>query len=490
MSEVNPFYLITFIVYLVLVLGIGLWAFTRTKTVMDFWVFGQNMGPVFASWALIANFVSAVSVIGFIGAVYVEGYALMTHTILGLMLGLSGLYFVVGYVRRLNVLTFPDLVARVTGYEAARPLAGAVLLISGVLYLIMQLVGSGLLITAITGVPYRYMVWVVGIVFIAYTMLGGLVSVVWTDLLQGILMVSGITIVFIYMLMDQGGLTSINTQLAGFDAALVHPTHGGTYTLLFVAGMFLAFFGTLFTEQDMLIRIAATRDVRTAKIHIAVSGFVLSVFYSMLILLGGATAVALNNASIPVATPDAAFPTLITSYVTTVIGVVIILAVMSAILSTTDTRLHAVGMTVARDIYSYFKPHADEHQLMRVSRTATMLLGLLATAAAVNPPGTIITLYGLRAVLLTSAFLIPVYVAVFWTDLDGRAVLVAIASGGAVGLGTHLAGGGIGPIPSSFLGVGTAILVLLLSQRYFYGRPRTMPAPGMKARGRAPSSVS
>jgi Na+(H+)/acetate symporter ActP len=48
-----------------------------------------------------------------------------------------------------------------------------VLLVSGWMYLIMQLVGAGLLVTAITGVPYEYMVWVIGAVFIIYTVMGG-----------------------------------------------------------------------------------------------------------------------------------------------------------------------------------------------------------------------------------------------------------------------------------------------------------------------------
>lgn len=485
MAEVNPYYLTAFVLYLLVVLAIGVWAYTRTKNVMDFWVFGQNMGPILATWSLIANFVSAVSVIGFIGAVYVEGYSLMTHTILGLMLGLSGLYFVVGYVRPLNVLTFPDLIARVTGYQVSRPLAGSVLLLSGWLYLIMQLVGAGLLITAITGVPYEYMVWVIGAVFIVYTVMGGLVSVAWTDLLQGILMVLAVVIAMVYMVDDQGGLTAINSQLAALDAARVDPTHGGSYTLLAIGAMFLAFFGTIFTEQDMLIRIAATKNVRTAKIHLAAAGVVLSLFYSMLVLLGGATTVALLGSGLAVDNPDAAFPTLITAYVPTGIGILIILAVMSAILSTTDTRLHATGMTVARDIYSYFRPQADDRRLMRVSRIATVVLGLTATAAAVNPPGTIIVLYGFRAVLLTSAFFVPVYVAVFWTELDGRAVLTAITGGGLVGLVTHLMGGGIGAIPSTFLGVGTATLLLLVAHFVFRSRdpqpPAAAPAASMAA---------
>lgn len=462
MTEVNPFYLGAFITYLLVVLGIGTWAYTRTKSVMDFWVMGQSMGPVLATFSLVANFVSAVSVIGFVGAVYAKGYSLMSHTILGLMLGLAGLYAVVGTVRRLNVLTFPDLIARVTGFEVSRPLAGSVLLASSWLYLIMQLVGSGLLVTAITGVPYQYMVWVIGGVFIVYTVMGGLVSVAYTDLLQGLLMVTAVVVVFIYMLTDLGGLTAINLEFGKIDPARIDPTAGGEFTLLYIASMFVAFFGTILTEQDMLIRIAATRDVRTAKIHIAAAGAILSVFYCMLVLLGGAAAVALTRAGISIPTPDAAFPTLITQYVPTGIGVLIILAVMSAILSTTDTRLHAAGMTVARDIFNYFRPDADPALLMRVSRTATVVLGITATAAAVDPPGTIITLYGFRAVLITSAFLIPVYAAVFRSDLKGGAVVAAIAIGAAAGLGTHIAGGGIGAIPSTFIGVGSATAGLLI----------------------------
>jgi Na+/proline symporter len=481
-STVQPLYLAAFIAYLVVVLMIGVWAHRRTRSVMDFWVMGQKMGPGLATWSLVANFVSSVSVIGFIGAVYAGGYSLMTRTILGLMLGLAALYAVVGVVRRLNVLTFPDLVARVTGFQISRPLAGTVLLISGWMYLIMQLVGAGLLVTAITGVPYAYMVWVIGVVFIVYTVMGGLVSVAWTDLLQGMLMVFAVMATALFLFHDLGGLTRIHTSFAEISPTLLHPTGGGTYTLLGISAIFLAFFGTILTEQDMLIRIAATKDVRTAKFHIAAGGVILSIFYCVLVLLGGATTVALAQAGLDISTPDAAFPTLLTGYVPTGIGVLIILAVMSAILSTTDTRLHATGMTVARDIYSYFRPAAGEVELMKVSRISTVVLGITATAAAINPPGTIIFLYGFRAVLLTSAFLVPVYVAVFKSSVSGRAVLVAIALGALGGLGAELAGGTLGPIPSTFVGVGTSTLALLIGNAVFRtprprGRAGTGPTP-------------
>ncbi|ELY91781.1 Na+/solute symporter [Natrialba hulunbeirensis JCM 10989] len=472
MSDVNPYYLGAFVLYLVLVLGIGVWGYTRTENVLDFWVFGQGMGPTLATWSLIANFVSSVSVIGFIGAVYVEGYSLMTHTILGLMVGISGLYFVVGKIRALDVLTLPDLVAEVTGYRVARPISGSVLLANAWLYLIMQLVGASLLITAITGVPYEYMVWVIGAVFILYTVLGGLVSVAWTDLVQGLLMVGAVLITLAYMTFDIGSFSAISAEFAAVDEAFVHPTYDGTYTAIAIAASLIAFFGTIFTEQNNIVRIAATKDIRTAKIHLAAAGVVLSVFYSLLIVLGGATTVALFDAGLTVDDPDAAFPVLITDYVPTEIGVIIILAVMSAILSTTDTRLHATGITTARDLYQYFKPQAGEERLMKVSRIATVVFGVTATAVAVNPPGTIIELYNLRAVLLTSAFLIPVYLAIYWTDLDGRAVVGAVTAGALLGLGTDLIAGGIGPVPAVFIGLGVATIVLLVGH-YLFGQEAT-----------------
>ncbi|XVH33229.1 sodium:solute symporter family protein (plasmid) [Haloferacaceae archaeon DSL9] len=461
MSDVNPFYLGAFIIYLLIVLGIGVWGYTRTEDVMDFWVFGQSMGPMLATWSLVANFVSAVSVIGFIGAVYGGGYSLMTGTIFGLMLGVSGLYFVAGRIRRLNHLTFPDIIADVTGYDVARPIAGSVLLANGWLYLIMQLVGASLLVTAITGIPYRYMVWVIGIVFITYTVLGGLVSVAWTDLLQGTLMTAAVLFALGYMLLDLGGFVTINAEFAALDPANVDPMGAGAYTLIGLAATMIAFFGTIFTEQNMIIRIAATRDVRTAKIHLAAAGVILSIFYSALVILGGATTVALEGAGLSVENVDSAFPVLITDYVPSAIGVVIILAVMSAILSTTDTRLHSTGITTARDIYSYFRPDATDESQLNVSRTATVVFGITATAAAVNPPGTIIELYNLRAILLTSAFLIPVYGAVYWAGVNGRAVLASIVVGAVLGLGTDFTGGLFG-IPSTFIGVGAALAVLLL----------------------------
>ena len=461
-GEVNPVYLAVFALYLLLVLAIGAWAYRKTNTVSDFWVYGKDLGPWLATWSYVANFVSAVSVIGFIGAVYGGGYSILTGIILGLMLGVSGLYFVVHKVRELNHVTFPDIIAELTGYEMARPITGVVLLANAWVYLIMQLVGAGLLVTVITGIPYEYMIWVIGSVFILYTVMGGLVSVAWTDLIQGTLMVATVAVALAYMLFDVGGVVALNQQFAAINSANVAPLGDGTYTVLGVLASIVAFFGTIFTSQATIVRVNATRDIRTAKIHLAAGGVILSVFYVMLIMLGGATTVALEGAGLGVDNVDQAFPVLITEYVPTTIGTVIIIAILSGILSTTDTRLHACGVTVSRDIYDYFTDGtASGKKLMRVSRISTVVFGLAATAAAVNPPGTIISLYEWRAILLTSALLVPVYVGLYSRGTSGKAVLASIVLGAVFGPLWEALNAPLG-IPATFMGVGMAVLGLVL----------------------------
>ena len=461
---VNRTYLAAFVLYLLIVLAIGAWGYLKTNTKDDFWVYGRNLGKWLATWSLVANFFSAVAAIGVIGEFSKTGYAIMVGVNFGLALGMSGLYFVSHKIRELNKVTLSDIVANVTGRQYARPVTGVLLLSNAWVYLVIQLVGASVLVTEITGVPYEYMVWVIGLVFIIYTVLGGLVSVAWTDLLQGTVMVALMTIAVAYLVTDLGGLTAMNQQFAAIDPANVTPLGGGAYTFITIVSSIVAFFGTIFTGQNVIIRINATKDIETTKFHIAAGGVIIAMFLVVTSLLGAATGVSLHNAGITVSNTDRAFPVLIMRVLPTTLGTIVILGIMSAILSTTDTRLHSIGVTLTRDIYDYFKPNTSDTHQLKVSRAATIVFGLLATAISASPPGSIFDLYDFRAVLLTTGLLVPVYVALYWRGIDGRVILSSMVLGAVFGIGTKLTGGTLLGVPATILGVGIAVLVLVGGQ--------------------------
>lgn len=462
--NVNPWYLGAFIVYLILVLGIGAWGYTKTETKDDFFVYGKRLSKWLATWSFVANFISAVAAIGVIGEVFHIGYSIMLGVNFGLMLGVSGLYFVSHRVRALDKMTLADIVAEVTGREWARPITGTILLGNAWVYTIMQLVGAGVLVTDITGVPYHYMIWVIGGVFIIYTVMGGLISVAWTDLLQGTMLVALLTITAIYLAIHDGGITAVSTQFAAINPALVQPL--GNNTVIGIIASIIAFFGTIFTGQNIIIRINATKDMETTKFHIAAAGVILSVFLSILTYLAAEVSIGLHHVGISVSGQDNVFPVFITHVLPTTLGTIVILGIMSAILSTTDTRLHAVGVTATQDIYDYFRPDASDERHLQVSRWATIFFGVVAILIGMNPPGSIFALYSFRAVLLTTGLLIPIYAALYWRGTDGRAIVSAMVTGAVFGVGSKIAGSVAG-IPPAILGVGISILTLIILGLYW-----------------------
>lgn len=475
MTEINTVYLAAFVVYMLVILGVGLLGYSRVTDTDDFWIFGRELGPWLATMSYVAHFVSAVSIIGFVGAVFGQGYSTLTGIILGLMLGISGFYFVVPKIRRFGAVTLSDIVVELTGYDSARPITGTVLLANAWVFLIIQLTGASLLVATLTGVPYTYMVLVIGFVFTAYAALGGLVSVSYTDFVQGALMIGLVAVAFVYLLVDLGGLTSINQQFGAIDPNYVAPFGGATFTVIGFVGTLIAFFGSIFTSQSEIIRTNAARDLQTARLHVAAGGVVVSIFYVVLMIVGAGTVVALTNAGVSVSNPDEAFPLLLTEYLPTALGVVISIAILSGILSTTDTRLHACGVTCSNDIFTYLVEDPSDAQLLRVSRISTVVFGIAAAAIAIDPPGTIVVMYEWRAILLTSALLVPVYAAMYISDVPGVAILSSIAVGLLFGTVWEYLDAPLG-IPTALLATSIALLVLLVGRHVWRERDLEPPA--------------
>jgi len=458
-SEPNPFYLGAFVAYLLAVLAVGAWAYRKTRTKEDYWVYGRELGWGLATWSLVANFFSAVALIGLVGAFAQRGYSVLVGTQFGLTLGIGLAYFVAHRIRAFDEITVSDVIARTTGREYARPITGAILFANSFFFLVLQLVGGSVLVTTITGVPYRYMVWVIGVVFIAYTVAGGLASIAWTDLLQGTLLVVLMSCTAGFLLLDLEGFTAMNQQFAAMDPANVQPL-GEAQTVIGAAGLTLAFVGSILTNQTGFILVNATADSRATRSFLATGGLIIACFSGVVVILGVGTGVALEAAGLSVSNPDRAFPLLITEVLPTGVGTVVVLGLMSAILSTTDTRLHALGVTFTRDIYDYFRPEASDGRQLRLSRYTTLLFGLLATAVSADPPGTIYLLFELQAVILTTGLLVPLLAGLYWRGVDGRTLVASMVVGALCGVGAAVAGGTVLGVPATIFGAGLALVAL------------------------------
>ncbi len=222
-------------------------------------------------------------------------------------------------------------------------------------------------------------IWVIiffNAVFILYTYLGGVLSVVWTDFIQGIIVVVFGLVFYYYALAPVAwSLGQLGTQLttvAGpefWDLSSVPTT---TIVLNFITGCF----GVL-AAQVYWQRCFAAKNARTARNAMLISG-VLVITLVTLTAFVGMTAKALN----PGLDPALAMPWLMMNYVPLwVVGVVFAL-VLAAAMSSADSLLNATAIIVVNDIVRPLKPEAPDQLLVTWTKRATIIIGVFATLLA------------------------------------------------------------------------------------------------------------
>ena len=180
-----------FSVYLLAIFAIGAAALKRTRTEGDYWIAGGRLGWFLGGATLAATHASAGTYIGTVGVIHAVGWE---FTWLVLFIPLS-YWFMAGVLAprfaRTRELTLPAFIERRFYSRRARALAAAVILIAIIVYVQAQVIAGGLIAETVFGIPAAWGMALFTVILIAYTAIGGMVAVVYTDLVQLVVMVVG-----------------------------------------------------------------------------------------------------------------------------------------------------------------------------------------------------------------------------------------------------------------------------------------------------------
>ena len=197
-----------FLLYFVVVFAIGFWTVRLTRDESDYWIGGGKLGWGLGGATIAATHVSAGSFIGTIGVIYTAGWSFAW-----IVLSIPLAYWFTAAVlaprftrtRELTISAFLE-----SRYEslALRRLSAVVILIAIVVYVQAQIVASGLVGNIVFGISREWAMVAFTAVLLAYTAMGGLFAVVYTDFFQLIIMVAGVLL----------ALPIAVHQLGGFDA--------------------------------------------------------------------------------------------------------------------------------------------------------------------------------------------------------------------------------------------------------------------------------
>ena len=425
-------HLVVILLYLFTLIGIGLYKAKKIKTQSDFAVAGRSLTPWILVGTMLATWMGTGSILGNAGKTYDTGMAALILP-LGSIIGIILLTKIAGKVRSFEKFTVPEILGDRYG-SSARLLSVIALVIAYMVIVSYQYnAGGAVLKTILTDANGNSLISVemgtiiAAIFIIAYTMLAGLVSVAYTDVANGIIILFSFIIAIPIFLAEAGGLSGM---AASFDA-MGKPDHmnfWGVYSTMDIINFCLPPFLLIMGDANMYQRFFASKDAEGAKFATKILIFAVALAELMIIVSAWIVSSMI---------PDAEVGKYVLIYAAhkflpTFLGAIMMTTIVGIIISTADSYLLVPATTLMRDIYlNYINPNADEKKIVFLSRVLVLILGIIAYIVSLGfAKSAGFFERALYAYTIYGAAITPSLVAaLFWKGATKQGAIVSILTG-------------------------------------------------------------
>lgn len=362
-------YFWTILFYLSVLIMVGAWRSRQVKDQDDFMVAGRRLSAKVLVGTLLATWIGSGSIIGGAGLAYDKGFSALWFDA-GVWIAIIILYLIAGRVRAFGQYTVPDILeARYNKY--ARMLGTFVTVIAYTAIVSYQFRAGGMVLNLITGITIDQGIIITAVFVIGYTVLAGLISVAYTDVVNGIIMVAGLFITLPFLLKSAGGWSGILARLPQ-----THFQPLGNMTILEALGYSLPTMLLLLGESGMYQRFFSARDEATAKRSVVgwIAGtIVIETLIVVLAIIGSSIFTDIDSEMVILQSVKHGLPV--------AIGCICLAAIVAVIVSTADSFLLVPATNIIRDIYQRFiNPVASQKRIVLYSRITVVLLGIFAFA--------------------------------------------------------------------------------------------------------------
>jgi len=431
--------LLTFAVYLIAMLAIGVMGYRGTDDLADYLLGGRRLGRWVAALSAEASDMSGWLLLGLPGFAYVAGFE-AGWIAFGLLVGTYLNWKLVAlplrhYTQRAgNALTLPDFFEQrfEDDTRLLRVVSAIFILIFFTFYTGSGLVAGGKLFSTVFHMPYLEAVLAGAAVVVMYTLIGGFLAVCWTDLVQGLLMLFALVVVPVVAIGRDGGLGATVANLGHIDPQLLDPFTGrdgtplGLIGILSLLGWGLGYFG----QPHILVRFMAIQRPETLgqARRIAVSWVTLTLLGAVLV---GVAGIGFLHTPLAGAASETVFMRLVVVIFHPVLAGVLLAAILAAIMSTADSQLLVASSALAEDFYkALFRPRASAAELVFVGRSAVLIIAFIAFFLAMNPASKVLDLVAYAWAGFGAAFGPTVLLALFWRRMTRNGALAGIFVGG------------------------------------------------------------
>ncbi|HPT51178.1 MAG TPA: cation acetate symporter [Accumulibacter sp.] len=431
--------IIMFLIFVAMTMGITYWAAGRTKSTADFYTAGGGITGFQNGLAIAGDYMSAATLLGLTAMTYTQGYDGYIY-MLAFFAGWPIILFLMAErLRNLGRFTFADITSYRLDQGKVRTMAAISSLVVVVFYLIAQMVGAGQLIKLLFGLDYNIAIFVVGILMMVYVTLGGMVATTWVQIIKACMLLFGGTLTLL-LAYSQFGF-SLTTLLEKAEA--IHKLG----PKLMAPGSLLAdpitaislglglMFGTAGLPH-ILMRFFTVGNAKEARKSVLyASGFV-GFFFNVIFLMGlcAVLIVGQNPEFFEGGTIGGKLiggGNMVAMHLAKAVGGNMLLGFLAAvafatILAVVSGLALAGASAISHDIYARVirKGQATEKEEIRVSRIATIGLGMLAIVLGILfEKMNIAFMVGLAFGVAAAANFPVLILSMYWKGLTTRGAL-------------------------------------------------------------------
>ncbi|WP_271407788.1 cation acetate symporter [Pseudomonas sp. Q1-7] len=436
----NAIYL--FLAFVLFTLGITRWAALRTRSAADFYTAGGGLTGFQNGLAIAGDMISAASFLGISAMMFMNGYDGLLYA-LGVLAGWPIILFLIAErLRNLGKYTFADVVSYRLEQSPIRITAAFGTLTVALMYLVAQMVGAGKLIELLFGLSYLQAVLLVGVLMVCYVTFGGMLATTWVQIIKAILLLSGTSFMAFMVLKHFGFSTeamfAAATSVHAKGTAIMAP--GGLLSnpidaISLGLGMM---FGTAGLPH-ILMRFFTVSDAKEARKSVFYATGFIGYFYLLLIVVGFGSIVMVgtNPEFRDAAGAIIGGGNMVAVHLSHAVGGSLFLGFISAVAFATILAVVAGlalsgASAVSHDLYACVirKGKATEREEMRVSRIATLGIGVLAVILGLLfESQNIAFLSGLVLAIAASVNFPVLFLSMFWKGLTTRGAVAGSVAG-------------------------------------------------------------
>ncbi len=425
-------YLIAIFVYLFVLTAIGIYKSRQVKTQADFSVAGRTLSPWILVCTMLACWIGTGSIVGNAGKTYETGLAAAILPI-GSVIGMILLTQIAGKARNYEVYSVPEIIGARYGHFA-RLLAVLALITAYMVIVSYQFNAGGMVLEVIltdeSGNPLLSAgtaTIIAAIFIITYTILAGLMSLAYTDIVTGIVITATLIIALPVVLVKAGGWSGMD---AAFNA-MGKPEHmkfWGVYSKVEIINYCLPVFLLIMGDANQYQRFFASKDAKGAKTAVIFMIFAVLVVESLIIIEAWVCSSMIPHAE------HGKYVLIYAAkqFMPKILGTMFMITVVGIIISTADSFLLVPSTCFIRDIYlNYINPKASEKRILFFSRILVLTFGIIAwVVTRAFPEGTTVFEKSLYAFTIYGSAITPCLVAaLFWKGATKQGAIASIVSG-------------------------------------------------------------